>query len=64
MSTSTTLAAYAAGLAVVFAAAVGVGSAVGPIGAGPSSGSASDAPHGLEHAPDGSDATTPHGGPR
>lgn len=33
MNTTTTLAAYATGLAVVFGAAVGVGNAVGPVGA-------------------------------
>ena len=33
MSTATTLAAYGAGLVVVFGTAVGIGNAVGPVGA-------------------------------
>ena len=64
MSTTTTLAAYAAGLAVVFASAVGIGDAVGPIGAGTPRGSVSDAPHDSGHAADRSDTATPTGGPR
>lgn len=45
MNTSTRLAAFTAGLAVVFGAAVGVGHAVGPVG------TAAEPAHGVEHSP-------------
>ena len=58
MSTATTLAAYAAGLAVVFGTAVGVGSTVGPVGV-TAGDTRSQAPHGAAsppaHAGDGHD---------
>ena len=56
MRPAATLSLYAGALALVFVAAVGVGNAVGPVGAGgsdspsPSTSGATDDPHGEQHS--------------
>lgn len=58
MNTPTRLAAFAVGLVVVFAAAAGVGNAVGPVGTAPDDAASQDA-HGGGHSADPVDSAPP-----